>query len=253
VPGELLFALSAGRTGTAYLARLLQANLPQAEVHHERLGPEGFGLDSPELSQLQRFNHFGSDEWVQAFWTRKFARIAASPAPLYAETSHLLMKAGLCEHLALAGAPVQLLCLRRDPLATTLSLLGRHPLLERASLWLWYLDPRYPRNRVPAEPYLSQPRWGYWLWYLLEVEARMQHYEAQCARAGVRVHRVQLERIVGEDGAGELLAALGHRVERVSLPGRTNEGRPLAKVPEDLRAEIAARVATLAEEARAYA
>jgi hypothetical protein len=69
----------------------------------------------------------------------------------------------------------------------------------------------------------------------------------------VQQRRVQLERIVGEDGAGELLAALGHRVERVSLPGRTNEGRPLAKVPEDLRAEIAARVATLAEEARAYA
>ena len=81
----------------------------------------------------------------------------------------------------------------------------------------------------------------------------MQHYEARCAGEGVAVTRLRLEAIAEAEGATALLAQLGHAPAALQLPGRANEGRPLASVPADLRAEIAARLAGLEAEARAYA
>jgi len=48
---KLIFTLTAGRTGTMYLAELLRANLPDTEVHHEILEYDSFGVDTPEISQ----------------------------------------------------------------------------------------------------------------------------------------------------------------------------------------------------------
>ena len=75
---RFVFTLTPGRTGTAYLAQLLRANLPHAEVHHEILGYDAFGVDSPDLSHLMQFNSRGNTPHVQAFWRRKRSK-ASSP------------------------------------------------------------------------------------------------------------------------------------------------------------------------------
>ena len=253
MPGKFVFTLSAGRTGTGFLAELLRVNLPAAEVHHEILGYRAFGRDTPDVSQSMRFNAFGNVPAVQAFWSDKLARIAASPAPVYAETCHLLMKAGLCENLAplLAHGEVHLLALQRDPLATLRSLLERHPYPDAATQWLWYLDPAYPRNLVPAEEYMRIRPGGYWLWYLLEVMTRAEWYRLRLAdTAGVQVHRLRLEDIVQAPGATALFDALGLPLSAaVQLPPRINEGQPPVRVSAEALAALAPRAALLEQEA----
>ena len=75
---KFVFTLSSGRTGTAFLAHLLQANLPGAEVHHEILDYAAFGVDTPDVSHLRQFNAIGNSQLVQSFWKQKFQRIAGA-------------------------------------------------------------------------------------------------------------------------------------------------------------------------------
>src|SRR6266849_1968222 len=97
---HFVFTMTTGRSGTAYLAGLLAANLPDVESHHELLGWDQFGVNTPDLSHMTLFNSQGNIETVRSFWRQKLARIAAAPSRFYVETSHLLMKAGLVENLA---------------------------------------------------------------------------------------------------------------------------------------------------------
>src|SRR5271165_1188039 len=91
---KLIFTLTAGRTGTAYLAELLRTNVPQAETHHEILTYTSFGVDTPDISHFHAFNNYGNTPEVQAFWQHKFEKILGCGKSCYAETSHMLMKAG---------------------------------------------------------------------------------------------------------------------------------------------------------------
>lgn len=62
------FTITAGRTGTAYLAEQLTANVVCAEVHHDILGYDTFGVDAPDVSYLTLFNSQGNTDKVRAFW-----------------------------------------------------------------------------------------------------------------------------------------------------------------------------------------
>ena len=149
---EFLFTMTTGRSGTKYLAELLRQNLAGAECEHEILGWDRFGVDAPDISHMTLFNSLGNVAKVQAFWRQKLARIAAGPAPFYAETSHLLMKSGLIENLAplLAAGRVHLVALERDPFDTVMSFRSRHDFTNRGNMWVWYLDPDYPKNLVQS-------------------------------------------------------------------------------------------------------
>ncbi len=135
MPQICLFTVTTGRSGTAYLAELLRANLPQAEVHHEILRYDAWGVDTPDLSDLAQFNAFGSTAKVQDFWRQKLGRIAAKPVAFYAETSHILAKAGLIENLAplAARAQVVIILLRRDLLKTISSFQARGDFLNKGN------------------------------------------------------------------------------------------------------------------------
>src|SRR5689334_3546706 len=117
---KLIFTLTPGRTGTAYLSELLKWNLSDAEVHHEIQTYTSFGECTPDISQLHAFNVFGNTPAVQQFWRRKFDKILASGKPVYAETSHLLMKAGLVENMAELAKDhdVHFVILKRDTMKT---------------------------------------------------------------------------------------------------------------------------------------
>lgn len=114
---NFIFAVSTGRSGTAYLAKLLDANLPAAEIHHERTGYQSFGVDTPDASHFTLFNPLGNVPKVQAFWKQKLGRIARTQKRFYGEASHFNAKAGLLEnfHLLADHGRTHIVFLDRDP------------------------------------------------------------------------------------------------------------------------------------------
>ncbi|HTS23360.1 MAG TPA: hypothetical protein VMN79_16315 [Casimicrobiaceae bacterium] len=234
---NFVFTMTTGRSGTKYLAELLQQNLPGAECHHEIWGWSTFGVDAPDLSHMTLFNSEGNVEKVRAFWRAKLARIAANPRSTYVETSHVLMKGGLIENLRplTARGEVHLIALERDPFATIVSFRNRFDFWDRANWWLWYLDPDYPRNLVPSRELFAKGINGLCLWYILEIRARAARYEALLANEPrIKVHRFSLEELRVAGGAARLLAALGIATDpaQLRLPSPQNVGRLLVRIDE---------------------
>jgi len=246
---DFVFTLTTGRSGTLYLAQLLQQNLPDAECYHEIVGWDRFGVDTPDLSHMTLFNSQGNVESVQAFWRAKLARIAATRRRFYVETSHLLMKAGLVENLAplMAKGAVHLVALERDILATILSFRRRLDFVNKGNWWLWYLDPEYPRNLVPAD-LADEGINGLCLWYILEIRARAARYEKLLAGTPNLVfHRFDLAELRSAEGVSRLLAELGVDTppHDAVVPAARNVGVTLAKIDADEQSRIRELIASV--------
>lgn len=246
---NFVFTLTTGRSGTRYLATLLRQNLPDAECHHEIHGWDRFGVDTPDVSHMTLFNSQGNVGKVQAFWRAKLERIAATPRRFYVETSHLLMKAGLVENLAplTAVGSVHLVALERDPYATIMSFRNRFDFLGKASCWLWYLDPEYPRNLVPSQELVAHSLNGLCLWYILEVRARVARYEKLLSgEPGIVFHHFDLEELRSAQGAARLLHALGAPAHPAGLrmPPPENVGRFLVRIDTAEQAQIKRLIAS---------
>lgn len=235
---HFLFTLSAGRTGTLSLARCLEQNLPGAEVRHEMLGAENFGVDTPEISHLKQFNTSGNNDHVQRFWKTKFARVMRGPTPIYAETSHILMKAGLCENLEQlrASGHVHLLVLKRDVVKTIMSYRRRADFLNRGNMWMWYLDPNYPRHIISPGAFENKGVEGVCLWYLLEIAARAEYYRLLLAdRDWISFHDFETHQFGDRASIRGLLIQLGVDVpeERIVLSPAQNQSRFEIDIPDE--------------------
>ena len=229
MPHTCLFTVTTGRSGTAYLTDLLRVNFPEAEVHHEILGYDAFGVDTPDLSDRVQFNAFGNTVKVQGFWQQKLARIADKPVPLYAETSHLLAKAGLIENLGslAATAQVQIVLLRRDLLKTISSFQSRYDFLNKGNMWMWYLDPDYPRNIVSPTPLMSWGWSGICTWYVCEMLTRMEYYRLLFAdAAGIRFIDANIDQLNEPAQVAGFLSQLGfsRSPDEIVIPSPQNTG-----------------------------
>ena len=96
---KFIYTMTQGRTGTHFLTSLLAKNIAGATVHHEILGWDKFGVDTPDVSHMTLFNSKGNVRKVKTFWKQKLKRTIETETQWYAETSHLLMKAGLVENM----------------------------------------------------------------------------------------------------------------------------------------------------------
>lgn len=240
---KFIFCLSAGRTGTTYLATLLEANADDAVVHHEILNYDAFGVDTPELSHLLQFNSKGNTEWVKQFWRTKMSRVLAAGEPVYAETSHVLMKAGLVEnsiHLQAHGE-LHFVILKRDWFKVIKSYLDRHDFDNVGSWWMWYLDPGYPKNMLSFERFQKLQGWGVCLWYLSEIACRAEYYRQRFSHLpNVHFHECNLEDIVRPEGASLLLRGLGLKGEAdaVTIPPPINENKVHREYPQGFLAYL---------------
>lgn len=226
---RFVFTITTGRSGTVYLSDLLRANLAQAEVHHERTGYQDFGVETPDASHFMLFNSAGNTDKVQAFWEQKLARIAKLDAPIYVETSHFLVKAGLIENIAplTEAGRVDLIVLTRDIEATLWSFMNRFDFANFGFTWLFYLDPRYPRKIVSYDAMQKHGMAGSALWYILEMRARAAYYEQLFAADRIRFHKVDLSEIIEAEGAARLLASLGAETatDQIAIPRPANESK----------------------------
>jgi len=229
-----VFTLTSGRTGTRTLSALLGANLPGARIHHERLGAEVRGTHTPSIPVLLAFNHFGFVDDVAAFWDRKWADVAEACAGTWVETSHLLMKAGLIRALDKleADAEIHLVVLRRDRETLLRSFMRLQDFRRIGNRLQWYLHERAPRNLVPLPLELASSAEGMALWYILEVEARVELSLRQVASdPRVRVHELKTSQLGDPAAVFPMLAAMspGLQPEQVHIPPRLNASR----VPSD--------------------
>ncbi|MFW8634595.1 hypothetical protein [Cribrihabitans pelagius] len=237
---QFIFTLSAGRTGTAWLAELIKVNLQMPSVH-EPLGIGDFGKTMPEIRHMRTFNTVGMDGLLCDFWERKLAGLQAP----YAESNHTLGKCGLIEALAESSlcAASTVVILRRDLAKQSASYVVRGDFKNITIPWQWYLDRNYPNVIVSPDQMKPLGEVGYALWYAMEMAARQAYYQLLY---GNRVHFVeaQLEDATKPEGAARLLAALGYDGP-VTLPPKKNAMTADAEMMAALTAEYRTLLARL--------
>lgn len=219
-----IFTVTAGRTGTAWLAEFLRGSLA-IETIHEPLGIDDFGTRMPDIKIMRSFNERGNDAFVRSFWSAKLAEIARKPH--YAETNHTLAKCGLVENLV--GSSISkdsaLIVLRRNLVAQCISYITRGDFRNITMNWQWYLHPRYRNTIINPEPFLRMGEIGMAIWYTYEMDARQYYY---LTKYGEHLNFIEarLEDLTSQSGARRLLEALGYSCEpRIPPPSNVNSGQ----------------------------
>ena len=170
---RLIFSLSAGRTGSEFLTRLL-ALLPDTASLHE---PE------PAFQRMMRpalTNPALAREFLQRY---KLPALAAHPESTVVETSHVFCK-GFVEPLLELDLLPAVVILRRHPRAVAISYLERYTVPGRTRYgWQFLLQPSDPGVlHLPGWHSLTDYQLCYW--YALETERRIAHYENLLTKHG---------------------------------------------------------------------
>lgn len=246
---QCIFTIAPGRTGTAFVAELLRSNVPRAEVHHERMGADQFGLHSPDISHMMRFNIEGNVHDIHQFWRRKAALIGSGVDPVYAEISHLLAKAGLMENIGLIcqTSRVDIVLLRRDITKTVQSFVARGDFINSGLAWAFLLDWNYPRRVIDPAPFKDHGMVGRAYWYVAEMFARGEFYRQRLSGlSNLHFHVVELNDVSTEEGALEFMDALNLKLPEagLALPTAQNTRKlqlfpQLSQTIEDLVGELA--------------
>jgi O-antigen/teichoic acid export membrane protein len=172
---NLVFTVTAGRTGTMYAYKLFSL-LPDTTSQHE---PEP--AFHAQLRRIERDCTFAKKFLVRY----KLPAIAEVPTTNYIELSHAFCKGFLEPMLELEITP-KLLLLRREPRLIALSYLERYTVPERTFYGMEFLlSPRYSRA-LPLTDWRRMTDYQLIFWYALEVERRQRLYsQLVLARGGV--------------------------------------------------------------------
>lgn len=244
MPNKFIFTLTTGRSGTAYLASLLNKFIPQADVFHEHIGYDKIGFLTPDISTLVAFNNRGFDSLVKDFWEQKWMFIEQNDSDIYVETSHQLMKAGLVEYCyELLGDNKELefhfIQLERDMTDTVISHLSRNDFTRPENMWLWYLDPDYSNNLINADPFLENHPvlLGRTIWYQFETRLRSRVYAKIYENTdGMFFHNVQLQQLNDKNFIQQFLNKLNvnSSINAKKLPAPKNVDKRSEKLGEEI-------------------
>jgi len=173
---NLVFTVTAGRTGTMLLRNLLA------------LAPDTTSLHEPEpafhryLRRVQRDPAFAREFLLRY----KLPAICDFSQRSYCETSHVFCK-GFLEPLLDLGIRPNLLVLRRDPRSIALSLLARETVPERTHYGIEFLlSPRDP-GVLPLPGWRRMSDYQLVFWYALEMERRQRDYAWLARQRGCMV------------------------------------------------------------------
>ncbi len=216
---KYVFTMTAGRTGTAWMADLFDVNFNCTSVH-EYLNFGDIGLRSQDIGIMQAFNEWGNNERVKTFWRRKFQLLPQ--CNMYVEANHALAKCGLIENLEMLPdtSDVTFVAIRRNWFSQAMSYLNRHDFHNMTVPWQWYLDMRYQNRIIPAKHFKPAGLLGHVVWYIAEVEARQAYYR-QLYGEKYRFIDAKLETVTSKKGAENFLRHFGHKGQ-VYLPAKTN-------------------------------
>ena len=223
------FVITAGRTGSAWLADFLSENL-KIEAIHEPLEIDDFGTRMPDIRTMRTFNNFGNNDFIKDFWQRKFKTIPDEG--IYAETNHTLCKCGLVENVIANGRAnfTTLIVLKRNIVKQCVSYLVRHDFGNITIPWQWYLHPSYSRKIINAQAFSQFGALGMPLWYCYEMAARQEYYRQKYADK-IEMIEVFLDQAVHEEGAKSFLKDLGIAGDCIMPPQKNaNKAKPSEEV-----------------------
>nr|WP_321980723.1 hypothetical protein [uncultured Cohaesibacter sp.] len=226
------FTITAGRTGSNWLANFLSLNL-QVQAIHEPLGIDDFGVKMPDIRTMRSFNNYGNNEFVQSFWKRKFDTLSDST---YVETNHTLAKCGLVENIAESNLSddTTLIVLKRDIVKQCVSYLVRGDFGNITIPWQWYLHPSYKIKIIPPKIFHGAGGLATPLWYCYEMLARQEYYRQKYSDR-IKMVEINLEEVTKEEGASKFLECLDIKTE-IKLPPPSNQNK--SKAPEQLVTKI---------------
>ncbi|MEP1768518.1 MAG: hypothetical protein ABJJ53_18015 [Sulfitobacter sp.] len=230
---DRLFTISAGRTATAWLAKMLGENLGVQAVH-EPLGITDFGTKMPDIQALRTFNTYGMDHRLREFWPQKLQ----SMDPPYIETNHTLAKCGLIEGILNNGfaKSTVIVILRRNLIDQCVSYIMRGDFQNVTVEWQWYLSPNYPNVMIDPKPFIPLGQIGRAIWYCYEMEARQEYY-LQKHQHQIRFIEVSVEEISKPNGAKKFLEVLGYEGS-VYLPPKENANQENEEMRYALREQV---------------
>ena len=230
---KLIFTITAGRTGTAWLSKFIEFN-SQYESIHEPLEIDDFGSRMPDIKTMRTFNDVGMTKSVVNFWEKKFETV--NNLKSYSETNHTLSKCGLIEYMDQytdLNKEVSIIILKRlDKVKQAVSYLSRNDFFHVTLQWQWYLSYRYKRKLIKSKPFLEHGLIGIIFWYIYEMEARQEYYRILY---GDRFNFVDaaLEEIVTPEGAKHLGSSLAIDKD-LELPSPKNANK-LQPTPEMIK------------------
>ncbi len=227
------FTITAGRTGTAWLASFFSENL-KIDAVHEHLGINDLGEKMPDIRTLRNFNNFGNNDYVQNFWNKKFEGI---PEDIYVETNHTLSKCGLVENIILKkrAEKVTLIILKRDIVMQCNSYFMRNDFGNILSAWSWYLHPSYKKKIINPDPFMNFGNLSLPLWYCYEMSARQEYYFQKYSNK-INMVEIKLEEVISESGARKFYSKLGLNDELIIPPPKNvNKSKPNNQVMDLIR------------------
>ncbi len=194
---RIIFTVTTGRSGTAYLATLFQY-LRGVDAFHE---PE------PEFYEVLRRAQKEPRTALRFMAEKKLPAIAATPSSIYVETSHLFCKGFLEPTLKLGVVPDLVIHSRpHRQVAISLYKMGTIPGRTRKALQ-FYLSPEDP-NVLPLRNWRSLHDYQLCFWYCLEIERRAEKYESLYRQLNATVVRTKLDEIKTTRGFLKMLGGL---------------------------------------------
>lgn len=174
---QLILAVTAGRTGTAFLHHLFSL-FPGVDSFHE---------EEPSYLHVMRRVQTQPAEATAFLLKFKFPVIATCQSGTFAETSHLFCK-GFLEPMINLGVYPDLVLLRRNPRRIALSLLERNTIPGRTSTGTDYLLCPSDPNTLPLLSWEGMTDYQLCFWYALEIERRQQRYGDCMTQLGKKVY-----------------------------------------------------------------
>jgi hypothetical protein len=195
---RLIFAITAGRTGSVFLAKLLEL-IPDCSAHHE---PE------PAFQRFLRRVQADpriADEFLLKY---KLPFIAELPEKVYIELSNVFGK-GFLGPLIHLGVVPDLVILRRAPRKIAVSYLERYTVPGRTKYGLEFLLHPGDPGVMPLPGWRNMSDYQLCFWYVLEMERRQAHYTAVVRDLGGTVVEATAEEMNDPDRFIAMVKALG--------------------------------------------
>ena len=221
---RMIFVLSPGRTGTGYLAKMMET-VPGVSAHHE---PE------PNFARASQAAQHNKDKAIQFWVEHKLPAIAECGEPVYFETSHQFVH--FAEALMDLEIPADVVVLTRSHRDAALSHWRRGAIPGRSAVGRTYLcDPAGPNVELPLPDWESFEDYQLVYWHHLEVEARINTLLPKLDKAGSKVYTTSLDSLVSDDGFHLILTHLGLPAPDPELYA-VKGGRPVNANPEQMLA-----------------
>jgi hypothetical protein len=195
---RLIFCVTPGRSGTTYLAGLLEGLNKTVSVHEAK----------PNFVSRMRRVQSNRIEAIKFWEEKKIPAIQSLGCNFYIETSHLFCK-GFFEPLVENYQLPNLIILRRSlrQVAKSLTKLNTIPGRTKSGL-RWYLQPSDPvLLKIEDSKNLNDYQICYW--YCLEIEARSKKYKEIVLEKGGKVTEVSLDGLRQGDDLSRLILELG--------------------------------------------